>query len=84
MSLAAILEFPKVIVQRDNRLERNVIKLLRRVRPDWPKEDIILQRFLDMEAASADPEAVFYGGYTEDRNEMMVIKIFSQDNPVKV
>merc|ERR1712018_766920 len=59
-----------------------VVKMLRRVRPDWRKEDIILQSFHAPEKGSLNVSLgksckdIIYGGYTSDRNETVMIKIF--------
>ena len=42
-TIPAIFEFPGVTITREKR-DMGVVKMLRRVRPDWRKEDIILRR----------------------------------------
>ena len=79
--IPAIFEFPGVAIT-SSKLEIGVIKMVRRVRPDWRKEDIILQTFLNSERASQNVSLgkeckdVLYGGYTSDKGETVMIKIF--------
>ena len=79
--IPAIFEFPGVTIT-SSKLELGVIKMVRRVRPDWRKEDIILQTFLNSERASQNVSLgkeckdIVYGGYTSDKSEMVMIKMF--------
>ena len=51
--------------------------MVRRIRPDWSKEDIILQRF-----TVPDPinRSILYGGYTTSKSEMVLIKVYDPDD----
>ena len=79
--IPAIFEFPGVNITF-SRLETGVIKMVRRVRPDWRKEDIILQSFSNSTGASQnialgkDCKDIIYGGYTTDKTEMVMVKVF--------
>jgi hypothetical protein len=80
-AIPAIFEFPGVIIT-PSKLEMGVIKMLRRVRPDWRKEDIILQAFHNPDKGSLNISLgrqckdIIYGGYTCDRSETVMLKIF--------
>ena len=88
-TIPAIFEFPGVTITKEKR-DMGVVKMLRRVRPDWRKEDIILQSFYVPEKGSLNVSLgksckdIIYGGYTSDKNEIVMIKIFqpltSNDN----
>ena len=88
-TIPAIFEFPGVTITREKR-DMGVVKMLRRVRPDWRKEDIILQSFHAPEKGSLNCSLgksckdIIYGGYTSDKNEIVMVKIFqpltSNDN----
>ena len=79
--IPAIFEYPGVVIT-PSKLEMGVIKMIRRVRPDWRKEDIILQRFQSSEKGSINIsigkpcQEVVYGGYTSEKSEMVMVKIF--------
>ena len=79
--IPAIFEFPGVTIT-SSRLEAGVIKMVRRLRPDWQKEDIILQSFSSSTGISQnialgkDCKDLLYGGYTTDKSEMVVVKVF--------
>ena len=79
--IPAIFEFPGVSIL-PSKLEAGVIKMVRRVRPDWRKEDIILQGFSCPEgigqniALGNDCTDIVYGGYTTEKSETVMIKIF--------
>ena len=79
--IPAILEFPGVTIT-SSKLETGVIKMVRRVRPDWQKEDIILQSFSNSTGVSQnialgkDCKDLLYGAYTTDKSEMVMVKIF--------
>ena len=81
ITIPAIFEFPGVTITKE-RQDMGVVKMLRRVRPDWRKEDIILQSFHAPEKGSLNVSLgksckdIIYGGYTSDRNETVMIKIF--------
>ena len=81
INIPAIFEFPGVKITREKQ-DIGVIKMLRRIRPDWRKEDIILQSFNAPEKGSLNVSLgksckdVIYGGYTSDKNETVMIKIF--------
>ena len=88
--IPAIFEYPGVVIT-PSKMEMGVIKMIRRVRPDWRKEDIILQRFQSSQKGSTNIsignpcQEVVYGGYTSEKSEMVMVKIFlsvpkSQDN----
>ena len=80
-TIPAIFEFPGVTITREKR-DMGVVKMLRRVRPDWRKEDIILQSFYAPEKGSLNVSLgksckdIIYGGYTSDKNEIVMVKIF--------
>lgn len=82
MSLAVILELPDQKIRLDRKLESSVIKMFRRVRPDWRKEDIILQRM--SVPATEEGEVAMYGGYAEEKMDMIVVKIYARENGLKV
>ena len=78
----AIFEFPGVTIL-PSRLEMGVVKMLRRIRPDWRKEDIILQSFQNSGKGNSlivslgkECKDIVYGGYTSDRSETVMVKIF--------
>lgn len=75
--MAKIFEFPGVKVDRKTRgsLESGILRMIRRVRPDWPKHDMILQRLSQGDRLTAT-ESVLYGGYTDDKNEMVLVKVY--------
>ena len=81
VTIPAIFEFPGVTITREKQ-EMGVVKMLQRVRPDWRKEDIILRSFHVPEKGSLNVSLgktckdIIYGGYTSDRNETVMIKIF--------
>ena len=81
INIPAIFEFPGVSITREKQ-DMGVVKMLRRIRPDWRKEDIILQSFSTPEKGSLNVSLgksckdVIYGGYTSDKNETVMIKIF--------
>ena len=80
-AIPAIFEFPGVSITPP-KLEMGVIKMLPRVRPDWRKEDIILQTFRCPDKGSLNValgrqcKDIIYGGYTCDKSETVMIKIF--------
>ena len=72
LAVPAIFEYPGVHIQSDSsttRMESGVLKMVRRIRPDWKKEDIILQK-------SNDGQGLVYGGYTVNKAESVMIRIF--------
>ena len=79
--IPAIFEYPGVVIT-PSKVEMGVIKMIRRVRPDWRKEDIILQRFQSSEKGSINIyigrpfQEVVYGGYTSEKSEMVMVKVF--------
>ena len=79
--IPAIFEYPGVVIT-PSKIEMGVIKMIRRVRPDWRKEDIILQRFQSSQKGSTNIsignpcQEVVYGGYTSEKTEMVMVKIF--------
>ena len=79
--IPAIFEFPGVTITL-SKLETGVIKMVQRVRPDWRKEDIILQSFSNSTgggqniALGRECKDLQYGGYTTDKTEMIMVKIF--------
>ena len=81
INIPAIFEFPGVSITREKQ-DMGVVKMLRRIRPDWRKEDIILQRFQSSEKGSINIsigrpcQEVVYGGYTSEKSEMVMVKIF--------
>ena len=81
ITIPAIFEFPGVTITKEKQ-EMGVVKMLRRVRPDWRKEDIILRSFHVPEKGSLNVSLgkackdIIYGGYTSDKNEAVMIKIF--------
>ena len=83
MSLASILEYPTLSV-RPAAPESGAVRLLRKVRPDWPKEEILLQRMTALEAASSDPGVRVFGGYVDDKRDMILVKVYSSDSVIKV
>ncbi|TRY78738.1 hypothetical protein TCAL_13461 [Tigriopus californicus] len=71
MSLSAILEFPETTVDcsKASKIERGIIKMVQKIRPDWSKVDIILQRF------ESELGCLIYGAYTTKRSEMIMTKV---------
>ena len=52
--------------------------MIRKVRPDWKKEDIILQKF------NQGFSNILFGGYTSKKEEMILVKIYGNTNVNKV
>ena len=77
IGLPKILELPHLRIERNHRLaiESGALKMIRRVRPDWPKSDIILVSLSHGNKLSAF-DNILVGGYTEDKSQMVLIKIF--------
>lgn len=82
MSLAVILQMPDHAIRINHKLESSVIKMIRRVRPDWPKTDIILH--MQNVPATEEGEVVLYSGYAEDKLEPVMVKIYASGNALKV
>ncbi len=78
-------------------IEAGVLKMIRRIRPgnctifsggsfsrylflDWPKEDIILVCLSEGQRLTAS-DNILWGGYTCDRSQMVLVKIFRENNP---
>ena len=80
ISLASILEFPKHRIDKSSceKMEKGVLKMLRKIRPDWPKEDIILQRFTE------GFSNFIFGGYTHNKADMILVKIYGNEAVDKV
>ena len=76
ISLPAILELPDLRVKTTTRerTERGVAKVIRRLRPDWPMEDIILRAF---------GEGV-YGGYAHTNEDIVIVRLDREDEGDKV
>jgi len=53
------------------------LKMVRRIRPDWSKEDIILQRFTVSDSIN---RSILYGGYTTSKVEMVLIKVYDPED----
>ena len=51
--------------------------MVRRIRPDWSKEDIILQRFTVPDSIN---RSILYGGYTNAKSEMVLIKVYDPED----
>jgi hypothetical protein len=51
--------------------------MVRRIRPDWSKEDIILQRFTVPDTIN---RSILYGGYTTSKAEMVLIKVYEPED----
>ena len=64
-------------LQTHSRLEAGVLKMVRRIRPDWSKEDIILQRFTVPDSIN---RSILFGGYTNSKSEMVLIKIYDPED----
>ena len=73
LPLASMIEMPKIRINKASRskTESGVVKVLKKVRPDWPREDIILQRFTE------GFSNIIYGGYVLDKkSEMILVKVY--------
>ena len=77
ISLPAILELPDLRVKTStlDRTERGVVKVLRKIRPDWPREDIILEGL---------GERNTYAGYAGDREDAVVVRVNQEEAGDKV
>ena len=54
--------------------------MVRRIRPDWSKEDIILQRFTVPDSIN---QSILFGGYTTSKTEMVLIKLYEPQDAVQ-
>jgi len=77
IGLPKILQFPEFRIERNNRLalESGALKMIRKVRPDWPKADVILLSLGHGEKLSVF-DNILLGGYTDDKNQMVLVKVF--------
>ena len=59
-----------------------MIKIVRKVRPDWPREDIILHR-LPSPSSSAETAGAggvtTFGAYTDNKGEAVMVRVYSED-----
>ena len=55
-----------------------VIKIVRKVRPDWPREDIILHR-LPSSAEAGGGSATSFGAYTDNKGEAVIVRVYSEE-----
>ena len=53
-----------------------VIKIVRKVRPDWPREDIILHRLPSVDEAAA---VTNFGAYTDNKAEAVMVRVYSEE-----
>ena len=68
--LPAVLELPDMTV-RQSKIESGVAKVVNKVRPDWNKEDIILQKV----ATEAGNNSVFMAYTLEGKEQRMMVKV---------
>ena len=54
-----------------------VIKIVRKVRPDWPREDIILHRLPS--SAGAEAGLTSFGAYTDNKGEAVIVRVYSEE-----
>ena len=54
-----------------------MIKMIRRVRPDWPREDIILHR---MPPVASPDEMTIFAGYTDKKTEAIIVRVYSREH----
>ena len=56
-----------------------VIKIVRKVRPDWPREDIILHRLPSSAGAEAGGGGgvTGFGAYTDNKGEAVIVRVYS-------
>ena len=56
-----------------------VIKIVRKVRPDWPREDIILHRLPSSAGAEAGSGGgTSFGAYTDNKGEAVIVRVYSE------
>ena len=55
-----------------------MIKIVRKVRPDWPREDIILYR-LPSVAEAAAAAVTSFGAYTDNKGEAVMVRVYSEE-----
>lgn len=70
--------FSQVDKSSRSRLEKGVLRMLRKVRPDWPKREVILQRFTE------GFSNVIYGGHVGDKADMILVKVYGTETGDKV
>ena len=56
-----------------------VIKIVRKVRPDWPREDIILHRLPSSAGAEAGGGVTSFGAYTDNKGEAVIVRVYSEE-----
>ncbi len=76
--MKAILEYPDFRIElKGGKTESRVIKMIRRVRPDWPREDIILHR---LPPAPGPDELFVFAGYTYNKTEAVIVRVYSKEH----
>ena len=53
-----------------------MIKIVRKVRPDWPREDIILHR---LPSSAAEAGVTNFGAYTDNKGEAVMVRVYSEE-----
>ena len=58
-----------------------MIKIVRKVRPDWPREDIILHRLPSSAGAEAGGGGgvTSFGAYTDNKGEAVIVRVYSEE-----
>ena len=53
-----------------------MIKIVRKVRPDWPREDIILHR---LPSSATEAAVTNFGAYTDNKGEAVMVRVYSEE-----